>query len=206
MRKTATVPGQVVSPQPCESPKKLYIQKMIIEKIEINLDYIPHSVGGRHPGANILNIFQIEGFNLMLPKIEIKGSRDLQQALLKAWKFWFKHIRDKELVKLISGLGPMTTLTNLGTALYDVISLPYNSDSAIDGTKQALVGLIKTFSIESIKLVETCMSGAYTILQGFGNAAGIKMPSKQALVRPLQNIQTAVDRNQIEAHHNKYRG
>lgn len=191
MRKTATLPGQ--HNYDIQPSKKIFVQRLIIEKIEINLDYIPHTMGGKHPGANILNLFHIEGFNLMLPKIEIKGSKDLQQALLKAWKYWLKHIRDKEIIKLISGLGPMNTLSNLGGALYDIVSLPCNSDSAVDGAKQALIGLVKTLSLESIKIVETFMSGAYTVLQGFGSAAGIKMPSKQALVRPLHNIQTTVN-------------
>ncbi|CAG9316841.1 unnamed protein product [Blepharisma stoltei] len=187
MRRTAALPDDAAIIQ---KPKaQLFIQKFIIEPIEINLDYIPHAVGGRYPGANVLNAFQIEEFNFCLSRIEMIGVKDIHQALIKTWKLWYQHIVDNEIIRLLSNIGPMKAIKNVSGAIYEFVCVDWSSDPNSEGAKIALVKLIKTLSVESLKIVETFMSGTYTIVQGCGNAAGLKMPSRQAIVRPLRDAQ-----------------
>ena len=40
-------------------PKPLYIQKFVINPLELNIDYFPHKIGGNYSGAHLLNLFRI---------------------------------------------------------------------------------------------------------------------------------------------------
>jgi hypothetical protein len=160
---------------------------------------------GRHPGANILNLFQIQDFNLVLPKIDIKGAKNLQMGMTQAWNWWVKHIKDKEIYKLLSGIGPLSSIKNLSHALYDVVSISHSGAQAGENTKKALVNLVKSLSVESITVVESLVTGTYSVLMGIGSVAGINLPSRQTIVRPLHAAQCMVDRNRLEGEYAKYK-
>lgn len=181
--------------QPIEIPKKqfseielenksIYLQKLFIDDININLDYVPHKLSGNLSGANLLNFFQLENFKILLPKISIKSAKNFQQAIVQAWNFWLKKLKEKELIKFITGIGPLATIKNIGSALYEIAKLPYNPHS--DGTKQALLGLIRAVFVESLRLAETFIGGAYSLIQAMGFIAGIDLPSRKLLISPMK--------------------
>ena len=186
-------------------PRSSYLQRLIIDTICLNIDYIPHNLEGKHPGSNLLNLFQIQDFKLVLPRTEIKGVRSLELAITQAWYWWLEHIKDKEIYKLLARLGPLSAIKNIGSALYDLVALPYTGASGADNTKQALIALVKSLSVESLTIVETLVTGMYSVVMGFSNVVGINLPSRQFIVRPLHDAQCIVDRNRIGAQHEKYK-
>ena len=193
-----------------KEPSQTYIQRLTINEIKLNLDYYPHSLGGNYPGANFINLFQIENFNLLLPYVAVPGAKNMTQAMLNAWKVWITHIHKHEVIKFISGLGPIGAIKNLGGALYEVLAVQASSADASEATKQGLLGLMKVFSVESLKVLESFMSGAYCMVQGIGSFTGVEMPSRQALTKPFKNAQyivtfTQIDKKQLDQRHDKFK-
>jgi hypothetical protein len=178
-----------------------YIQMLVFSDIHLNIDYIPHRLGGSHPYSTVLNMFQIENLQLLFSKVEINGARDIQTALGKAWQVWYTNFYEKNRLQLVAGLGPFSVVKNLGGALYDLVRVPYSCDDYRTGFKQALVGLLKAVSVEGLRIVESMTSGAYTCLQIVGDWAGIRMPSRQAIIKPLQYAQCTVRYIQIDKNH-----
>jgi hypothetical protein len=205
MHKTGAVPQSTNVFAESKEPKQFFIQRLTINTISLNLDYVPHNLEGKHPGAGLLNLFQIQDFNLVLPRIEIKGVKSLEIGMTQAWYWWLEHIKDKEIYKLIGGIGPLSAIKNISNALYDIISLPYSASNGSDNTKKALIGLVKSLSVESLTILETILTGTYSILMGCSNVVGINLPSRQTIVKPLHDAQCIVDRNRLEVQHEKYK-
>ena len=109
------------------------------------------------------------------------------------------------MLKIVSVIGPVSSVKNIGNALYDIVALPVHSDNPVEGVKIALIGFMKSLSMESVSMLENFMSAGYTLVQSLGTIAGISMPSRQKLLRPLQNIQCVIDRKKLEEHHTKFK-
>jgi hypothetical protein len=160
MQHTGGLPGQVE-----EVPKasqEFYVQKMTIENIFINIDYIPHNLDARHPGGIILNLFEIREFKLALPRIDLKGVRNFQMAGNMAWNWWISHVKDKELYKIIGNIGPFAYFKNFKNALVDIVK----GENAPDATKRALVGLIRSATVEGISIFEGVANGVHYLFKG----------------------------------------
>jgi N-terminal region of Chorein or VPS13 len=186
-------------------PKQFYLQRLKINTICLNLDYVPHNFEGKHPGASILNLFQIQDFILTLPSIEIKGIKNINIGMAQAWSLWLEHIKDKEVYKLLSGIGPFSAIKNISAALYDIASLSCTSNPGNDSAKKALISLIKSLSVESLTILESLVTGTYSILMGCGNIVGINLPSRQTIVRPLYTAKCILDKNRLGPEHEKYK-
>lgn len=205
MQQTGILPNQGLNAEKKQTQKEAYVQKMVIEGLSINIDYIPHSLDARYPGGNILNLFEIRDFTLTLPKVDLKGVKNLSSSIDLAWNWWLEHIKDKELYRLIGNIGPFSSIKNIKSAFLEILYIGSTGSSVTDSTKRALVGLVKSASVEGINFIETLVTGTYSVFMGVGAVVGVNLPSRQKIVRPLQDAQLLIDRDRINIQHGKYR-
>jgi len=85
------------------------------------------------------------------------------------------------------------------------VNLPFSSQNAAQGVQTALIGLIRTFSIESVNLIEGITTGSYSLVQILTSKVGISLPSKQIIVRPFNHIHYVIDKEQRELQAEKFK-
>ena len=160
MQQTGVLPGQSEKVKP--RGQEFYVQKLSIENVHINIDYIPHNIDSRHPGGIILNLFEIKDFLINLPKIDLKGVKNFETAASQTWTWWVEHVKDKELYKIIGNIGPFSYFRNAKNALVDIVK----GQSGPDATKRALVGLVRSVTVEGINVVDSVVNGLCFVFKG----------------------------------------
>lgn len=121
MHQTGNLPS--ADPPDNAESKQMYLQKLIIDTLSLNIDYIPHNFDGKHPGATLLNLFPIKDFHIVLPRVDIKGVKNLKIALGQAFHWWVEYIKDKEIYKLLSCIGPLYMIKSITGKIVDIVSV-----------------------------------------------------------------------------------
>jgi hypothetical protein len=80
---------------------------------------------GMTPGG-LINLFPVQ-FNIMLPLVNLRGVNNLNEALATVSRYWTDYIKQNEYMSVISGIGPISTIRNIGSALSNLVVLPIES-------------------------------------------------------------------------------
>lgn len=108
-------------------PKKSrYVHRFTIDAFSVNVDFRPHEFG-LTPGG-FLNIFPVN-LKIMLPRIDIRGANNIGEALNQVSSSWAEYIWNAEKLNVIGGIGPLSTIRNVGSALTNLVKLPMESFS-----------------------------------------------------------------------------
>ena len=72
----------------------------------------------------LLNLIPLDGLEITLRHIKINGCAGIGQCVDRILEAWVRDIYANQLYRVISGLAPMKGLSNIGSDLHDLLSLP----------------------------------------------------------------------------------
>lgn len=147
-------------------PKKArYVHRFTIDAFSVNVDFRPHEFG-MTPGG-LLNIFPVN-LKIMLPRIDIRGADNVEDALKSISRQWVEFIWKQERLNVIGGIGPLSTIRNLGAALTNLVKLPIESFSRegdlTSGARSAVAMLLQTCTTETFESVQSAVKWTKALL------------------------------------------
>ena len=72
----------------------------------------------------LLNLIPLDGLEITLRHIKINGCAGIGQCMDRILQAWVRDIYANQLYRVISGLAPVKGLSNIGSDLRDLLSLP----------------------------------------------------------------------------------
>jgi len=156
-------------PKPVEPT---FFQQVDISSISLKVDYKPKvlDVAGFLAEGKIEelgNIFRLEGSEVHLVPVKLnglKGWNRLLEGAINAWKPHFKSM----IPGIASGLAPVRSLVNVGSAALDLLVLPfqqYQKDGRfVYGLQKAASTFLKTATVETMNLSTKILVGTQVIL------------------------------------------
>lgn len=151
----------------------LFFQHCDIAEIRVRLDYKPKKIDfcrvalGRY--AELLNLFQLEDAELSLPAVRLRGVKGARQFTADLVRSWLPFIKNKQIPKMLSGVGPVRTVINLGSGVSDLILLPmrhYQRDGRlIRGVRKGTSSFLHSTVLEGAKLGSKLAVGTQVILE-----------------------------------------
>lgn len=173
------------------------VKHVLISPVSISLDYIAT--------APSLYILKIEDFLISLPKFEVNWCSSIEEATEKIWNYWLDYIKNQKFIAFIGTLSPFVSISNIASAIIGLIKKPLDSQSPIEGAKQGLLGLIKVFSLEGLRLCDTVIVSLSIIFQRLGKfeRPGYNPKFSRKFKRLLKYVQA--DPKQLEEDTNKFK-
>jgi autophagy-related protein 2 len=118
--------GDVPSSSSPSSPA--YFQLMMVSRIDLKIDYHASSVNVKalHEGdyLQLLNIFPLDGLELSLQPIRLKGLNGTSTVLNSLLELWITDIYKNQLHKVITGTTPFKGISNIGQGLTGLVYMP----------------------------------------------------------------------------------
>ncbi|ORZ34217.1 ATG C terminal domain-domain-containing protein [Catenaria anguillulae PL171] len=201
MAAAATTPP-VVSPtiRPQQARPPPFFQRVEVHPISLRIDYKPKSVDlpalQRGKVLELLNVFHLEGAEMTLRHVTVTGARGWDGLTDALVSYWVPHVRNTQLPGMVSGVGPLRSLVNIGTGVADLFLLPveqYRRDGRlVKGLKKGAHSFVRTAAVETLSLgaklavgthtfssVQTrCGSGAGGGAGGSGSSSPIAIPGR----------------------------
>ena len=114
------------------------LERFRIHPVRISVDYKPKYVDyeGLIHGkfAELLNVFQLDGAEICLPEIDLRGVSGWTRVLEDIMHIWIPHITKTQIINMAAGVGPVRTVANVGSGVMDLLLLPieqYKKDGRI---------------------------------------------------------------------------
>ncbi|KAI8333041.1 hypothetical protein BC941DRAFT_516431 [Chlamydoabsidia padenii] len=151
----------------------LFFQSVEIYPIDLKIDYKPKYFNydnikeGQY--AELANVFQLEGAKLNLSAVKLNGINGIQKLLDRLSQEWVPHIKNTQLLHMLSGVSPIRSMVNLGSGVADLIILPiqqYRKDGrVIKGIQRGTQSFARSTAMEVIKLSSRLASGTQVIFE-----------------------------------------
>lgn len=146
---------------------------MEIFPIDLKIDYKPKyfSYDNIKEGqyTELANVFQLEGAKLNLSAVKLNGVNGIQKLLDRLSQEWVPHIKNTQLIHMLSGVSPIRSMVNLGSGVADLFLLPiqqYRKDGrVIKGLQRGTQSFARSTATEVIKLSARLASGTQVILE-----------------------------------------
>jgi hypothetical protein len=91
----------------------------------------------------LLNLIPLDGLEITLRHIKINGCAGIGQCVDRILEAWVRDIYANQLYRVISGLAPMKGLSNIGSDLHDLLSLPLSHALGRPGNNDFLIKILK---------------------------------------------------------------
>ncbi|KAI9487439.1 MAG: hypothetical protein EXX96DRAFT_476198 [Benjaminiella poitrasii] len=187
--------NQAISPKMTASENK-YVD---IYPITLKVDYKPKvfNLKSFREGqmAELMNIFRLDGAELSLSRVKLTGINGLDSLLNRLNQEWLPHILNTQKIKMVSGVSPVRSLTNLSTGVADLVLLPiqqYRKDGRLmKGIQRGTSSFARATAVEAIKFSSKMASGTQVILEhadGFFSS-GQQEPKSPSSTSHLQQLQ-----------------
>ncbi|KAJ3374657.1 autophagy- protein 2 [Allomyces arbusculus] len=183
-----------VAPAPPVGPKPgdLFFQRVEVYPIQLRLDYKPKSMdlGDLKRGnfVQLLNFFHLEGAEMNLRQVTVTGARGVSELVEALLSCWLPHVKNTQLPNMVSGVGPLRSLVNIGTGVADLILLPveqYRKDGrVIKGLQKGAHNFVKTAAVETLHLGTKVAVGTHALLQKAEELMAPSPPPASAPVSP----------------------
>lgn len=146
---------------------------MEIFPVDLKIDYKPKyfNYDNIKEGqfAELANVFQLEGAKLNLSAVKLNGINGIQKLLDRLSQEWVPHIKNTQLIHMLSGVSPIRSMVNLGSGVADLFLLPiqqYRKDGrVIKGLQRGTQSFARSTAMEVIKLSARLASGTQVILE-----------------------------------------
>ena len=177
-------------------PTGAFIKKILISPISFSVDYLPNS-------NDFASLLKIEDLVVLLPEFKGEDFENLDQATAETWKYWLEHLQQQKFSALIGTLSPVVSIKNIGAAVYGLARMPFDASNPVEGAKQGILGIIKVFSLEGLKVCDT-------LLGSFGKVFGKVRPWGVRSFRRSNNIGQVFkyiqpDKGQLQKDMNKFK-
>lgn len=158
----------------------LYIQKFVISPLKLKLDYKPKKLdyAGIRSGnsSELMNIFILDGSTLNLTGATLYGQLGVPQLARNLVKAWAPSIQQTQLVGLLLGILPITSIFNIGSGVKDLVTIPikeYKKDGRLFRSLQkGTSSFAKTTGYELLKLGVKLAAGTQVLLEYSEEALG----------------------------------
>lgn len=151
----------------------VYFQKFTLEPLKLKFDYKPKRMdlaglrGGNH--AEWANLFVLNGSTLSLEGAVIYGAHGFPDLGAKLGQVYGPYIQRCQILGLLSGIGPVRSLYNVGKGFKDFVAEPlkeYQNDGRlIYGLQKGTKAFAKTTSYELLRLGINLASGLQVALE-----------------------------------------
>ncbi|KNE68694.1 hypothetical protein AMAG_13338 [Allomyces macrogynus ATCC 38327] len=184
--------GSVPAPPVGPKPGDLFFQRVEVYPIQLRLDYKPKSMdlGDLKRGnfVQLLNFFHLEGAEMNLRQVTVTGARGVPELVEALLSCWLPHVKNTQLPNMVSGVGPLRSLVNIGTGVADLILLPveqYRKDGrVIKGLQKGAHNFVKTAAVETLHLGTKVAVGTHALLQKAEELMAPSPPSASTPVSP----------------------
>ncbi|KAI9220135.1 hypothetical protein BC828DRAFT_334403, partial [Blastocladiella britannica] len=114
-------------PTPPSPP--IFFQRVEVLPVVIRLDYKPKRVDlpallERGHMVQLLNVFPLEGAHMTLRHVTVTGVQGWEALGAALLRDWIPHVRNTQLPGMVSGVGPLRSLVNIGSGVADLFLLP----------------------------------------------------------------------------------
>ncbi|KAI9188803.1 autophagy- protein 2 [Blastocladiella emersonii ATCC 22665] len=187
---------------PASAPSGPFFQRVEVYPISVRIDYKPKRVdlAALHRGhvVQLLNVFHLEGAEMNLRHVTVTGTRGVPELLAALVSDWLPHVRNTQLPNMVSGVGPLRSLVNIGTGVADLFLLPveqYRRDGRlIKGLQRGAHNFVKTAAVETLSLGAKLAVGTHTLLERADTLLGPTTSSSSASPPPPQPAASSPDR------------
>lgn len=176
----------------------MYFQKLTLEPLQLKFDYKPKKMdfvglrAGNH--AEWANLFTLNGSTLALEKAVIYGAYGFPEIGAQLGQIYGPYIQKCQLAGILSGIGPIKSIINVGKGLQDFVAIPIkeyqNDGNVLYGLQKGTKAFAKTTSYEFLKLGINLASGLQVALEtleeyfgGEGVAGRAANTTKEAKVK-----------------------
>lgn len=151
-------PGSGAAVGPTNEPaESLYFQYVSIAPVQMKIDYIASGLNFQALQAGdysqLLNIFPLDGLEITLKEIRLNGAQGLGACLNSMLEAWVHDIYANQLHRVVSGTAPFRGLSNIGSDLQELLTIPMNDFRRNGGTitqlRRGTKSLLRTVAREA---------------------------------------------------------
>ncbi|KAI8381283.1 uncharacterized protein BYT42DRAFT_565980 [Radiomyces spectabilis] len=150
-----------------------FFQHVEIYPITLKVDYKAKYInyGNIKEGQllELINLFNLDGAEMKLTHIRLTGVKGMSRLADKVGQEWLPHIKKTQVPHMVSGVGPMRSIVNIGSGVADLILLPYQQykkdGRIVKGIQKGTQSFARATAIEAIKLSARFASGTQVILE-----------------------------------------
>ncbi|KAJ9050559.1 autophagy- protein 2 [Entomophthora muscae] len=158
---------------PSDSSDDIYFQYVEISDLEVKLDYKPKHFSLRQLSegnfAELVKIFQLEDAQLSLDKVRLTGVNGFARLTDELISHWLPQIKGSQIPQMVSGVGPMRTLSNLGSGVADLVLLPFQQfkkdGRIVKGVAKGVASFARSTTSEAVHVSASLVMGAQVILE-----------------------------------------
>ncbi|KAI9138785.1 ATG C terminal domain-containing protein [Paraphysoderma sedebokerense] len=155
------------------SDDDMYFQLVEIQPITTRIDYKPKHVDyGQLKSGNLielLNFFHLEGAEMNLREVKVTGIQGWTRLIEEITSTWLPHITKTQVPNVVSGVGPVRSIRNIGAGVVDLVLLPieqYKKDGRIiKGLQKGAQSFVKTAAVETLSLGTKIAVGTTALLE-----------------------------------------
>lgn len=182
----------------------VYIQKLTLEPLKLKFDYKPKRMdfaglrAGNH--AEWANLFILDGSNLSLERAVVYGAHGFGDLGKKIGRIYGPYIQKCQITNLLSGIGPVRSIMNVGKGVKDLVSIPLkeylNDGRLLYGLQKGTKSFAKSTSYELLRLGINLVSGLQVALETLeeyfgGEGVSGRNAKSKASKRPTKTVRVA---------------
>jgi autophagy-related protein 2 len=175
-----------------------YFQLVSVSRIDVKIDYHASHVNlnALQEGdfIQLLNIFPLDGLELCLKPIKLKGINGLTHLSTSLLEIWVKDIYKNQLHKVITGTSPLKSISSIGSGISGLVYLPLseyrrNHRLAWKHLSKGTASLVKSIFSETLNVshqISMLIANSITEIASNDGKAGV---SKRRTHNQPRNVQ-----------------
>jgi hypothetical protein len=178
------------------SVRETIFQTFTVSAIDIELNYKSKRVSltrlRKGDKLELINMIPLlEGLKLHMHEVRMVDVVDVDDMCARLVNYWSKDINKAQILRSLSSITPIRSLTNLSSSISNLIHQPLRQLRRKDGhvSRGVLRGIssfVRTLAVESLNLADVMVSGAQAALEVVDSATG-----------PSERIECTIDESDI---------